>query len=70
MESDEVMNYGEDFQRLCSDFERKLKQTNEQDGLSEAEIGSVLASGQKWASDFFRQYGENDVEAHYNTALI
>ncbi|MBL4564210.1 hypothetical protein [Citrobacter koseri] len=70
MESGMVINYEENFQCLCSDFERKLKQTNKQDGLSEAEIGSVLASGQKWASDFFRQFGENDVEAQYNTALI
>lgn len=50
MESGMVINYEENFQCLCSDFERKLKQTNKQDGLSEAEIGSVLASGQKWAS--------------------
>ena len=31
---------------------------------------SVVASGIKWASEFFRVYGENDIESHYNAALI
>lgn len=70
MESDMMMNYEEDFKRLCCDFERKLKQTNEQDGLSEAEIDSVGELGQKWAHGFFRQYGEGDIETHYDSALI
>lgn len=65
-----AINYEEDFQAFCRDFKQKLKKTNERDGLSEAEIRSVIAVGEKWASDFFQKYGENDIESHYNAALI
>lgn len=69
MESNVSVNYEEDFQSLCRDFELKLKLTNERDNLSEIEVGSVVVSGQKWACGFFQQYGENDIESHYDAAL-
>lgn len=64
-----AINYEEDFQAFCRDFEQKLKQTNELDGLTEVEIRSVIAAGEKWASDFFKKYGDNEIESHYDAAL-
>lgn len=63
------INDEKDFQTLYRNFEQILKQTNERDGLSEEEIGSVVESGHKCASDFFQKYGENDIESHYDAAL-
>ncbi|QKJ15433.1 hypothetical protein [Yersinia kristensenii] len=70
MEGDVVINYEEDFQSLCSSFDLKLKLTIERDNLPDIDVVSVTSSGHKWASDFFQLYGENDIESHYNNALI
>lgn len=70
MEGDVVINYEEDFQSLNSSFDLKLKLTIERDNLPDIDVVSVTSSGHKWASGFFQLYGENDIESHYNNALI
>lgn len=69
MQNKVEINDEEEYRSLCRSFEQKLKQTNERDGLSEEGIGLVAESGHKWASDFFQQYGENEIESHYDAAL-
>lgn len=70
MESDVVISYEEDYQSLNRSFDLKLKLTTERDNLPDIDVASAIASGHKWASDFFQRYGENDIESHYNNALI
>lgn len=69
MESHVAINFEEDFQGFCRKFEQRLKQTNERDGLTAVQIHSVVAAGEKWASEFFQKYGENEIESHYDAAL-
>ncbi|MDT3624454.1 hypothetical protein [Cronobacter malonaticus] len=69
MESHVAINFEEDFQSFCRKFEQRLKQTNERDGLTAVQIHSAVAAGEKWASEFFQKYGENEIESHYDAAL-
>ncbi|MDF1892881.1 hypothetical protein [Rahnella contaminans] len=69
MEKDVGINYEEDYQALCREYELKFDQIKDQDNLSQAEVDSVNASGRHWASDFLRRYGENDIASHYEGAL-
>ncbi|CFB69624.1 TPA: hypothetical protein PXJ53_003059 [Yersinia enterocolitica] len=70
MENSITLNLEDDFQSLCRDFDLKFKLTNEHENLSAYEVDTLLAYGQQWASDFLRKYREDDIESHYDGALI
>lgn len=70
MEQDVGINYEEDYQAFCWQYQLKFKLINNKDNLSQAEVDSLNVSGRQWASDFLQRYGENDIESHYEGALI